>query len=667
MLENQQIFGTYTILEMIGGGSGGTVFKAYHNRLEQLVVVKQLKNPKASTLNKRKEVDILKSLKHSFLPQVLDFIEMEGQVYTVMSFIPGKSFQQLLGEGVGFSRQELLRWGMQICSALNYLHTQKIPIIHGDIKPSNIMLTPEGDICLIDFNISFYLDENTVLGYTDGYTSPEQHLAVDSRRRKRSSSRYVINEKSDIYSVGATLYHLAMGRKRPNYQQEMDFETLAYHLGEPFANVIKKAADIEPDMRYESAMKMFQALKAIPKKDKRYRHLVRMHQIYTAVLSVLLVGFVILGGYGVSKIQDERYDAYNEIVDDQVASIEQRDFPHAQRFFEKAKDKMPSELEAYYQNAYALYLQGQYTECLNFIDNNITSGNLKDNQNRMVDVYALQGLSNMELGDAAAAVENYERAIGLGAFDHRYYRDYAVALAHNGQEKKAREILEDAETYGLDDGSIHYTKGELHAALNEKEAAIGEFQECIEHTEDSYMRTQAFVMESKLYEEMGQLEENRAVLLNAKSQLPAQDQMVILERLVQADIDLAEQTGESWYRKEAIDVLNQIIDNQWASYEDYDNLAILYQKQRDLTQVDNVLQQMISLYGKDYNLYKRYAFMEAERQNALSQEYRDYSQFNDYYQQAETMYYDQLKDNDTDAEMGLLENVYEQLRAGRWL
>lgn len=667
MLENQQILGTYTILEMIGSGSGGTVFKAYHNRLEQLVVVKQLKNPDNSALDKRKEVDILKSLKHSFLPQVLDFFEMEGQVYTVMSFIPGKSFQQLLKEGVSFSRQELLRWGMQICSALNYLHTQKIPIIHGDIKPANIMLTPEGDICLIDFNISFYLDENTVLGYTDGYTSPEQYLAVDSRRRKRSSSRYVINEKSDIYSVGATLYHLAMGRKCPNYQQEMDFENLAVRLGEPFANVIKKAADIEPDMRYESAMKMFQALKAIPKNDKRYRHLVRRHQIYTAALSALLVGFVILGGYGFSVIQDERYDAYNEIVDDQIASIQQRDFPQAEKFFEKAKDKMPAELEAYYQNAYALYLQGQYTECLNFVDNHITSGNLKDNQNRMVDVYALQGLCHMELGNAAAAVNSYQQAISMGAFDNQYYRDYAVALARDGQENKAREILEDAETYGLDDGSIHYTKGEIHASLNEKEAAVSEFQECIENTEDSYMQMRAFVMESKLYEEMGQTEQNRAVLLNAKSQLPAQQQMVILERLVQVDIDLAEQTEESWYRKEAIDVLWQIIDNRWASYEDYDNLAILYQKQGDLTQVANVLQQMIDLYGKDYNIYKRYAFMEAERQNALSQELRDYSQFNDYYQQAETMYYDQLKDNDTDAEMGLLENVYAQLRAGRWL
>ncbi len=666
-MEHKQILGTYTILEPLGSGSGGTVFKAYHNRLEQMVVLKRLNNPKNSSLDRRKEVDILKNLKHSYLPQVLDFIETEDEVYTVMSFIEGKSFLQLLKEGPRFSRQELLKWGMQICSALNYLHTQKIPIIHGDIKPANIMLSPEGDICLIDFNISFYLDENTVLGYTDGYTSPEQYLAVTSRRRK-GSSRYVINEKSDIYSVGATLYHLAMGRKRPGYQQDMDFGELAQLLGEPFANVIEKATHVEPEQRYESALKMFQALKAIPKRDKRYRQLVRRQQIYTGLLCAFLIGFLCLGAYGFTSIRGEKYNDYNEIVGEQIACIDNREFRKAEGLFKDAKEKIPSELEAYYQNAYSLYLQGQYMSCSDFIDKQIIENKkVRENRERMVDVYALKGLSSMELGDTEEAVKDYEAAIGLGAFDNQYYRDYAVALARNGQEKKAKEILNDAETYGLDDGSIHYTKGEIHMALNEKQQALGEFQRCRENTSDSYMQMRAFMMESKIYEEQYELQEERRVLLEARKTLPKQNQMVILEKLVQADINLADETGDPMYHSEAIRLLQEIIDNNWAAYEDYDTLAILYQKQNNLMQVADTLQTMEELYGADYNIHKRYAFLEVEWQNLLPQEDRDYNQFSIHCDQAESMYYAQMKDNNTDAEMDLLADVKTQLRQGGWL
>ncbi|MFR5555830.1 MAG: protein kinase domain-containing protein [Coprococcus sp.] len=89
---------------------------------------------------KRKEVDILKNLNHSYLPQVLDFFEIGSNAYTVMSFIPGKSLKTLLQEGRYFQKKEVIRWAMQLCSALQYLHEQIPPIIHGDIKPAaNIM------------------------------------------------------------------------------------------------------------------------------------------------------------------------------------------------------------------------------------------------------------------------------------------------------------------------------------------------------------------------------------------------------------------------------------------------------------------------------------------------------------------------------------------------
>ena len=172
----EEFSNTYQILEKLGEGSGGVVYLAYHRRLQKEVVLKQIKSKGLSMADKRQEVDILKNLNHSFLPQVLDFLMMGDEVYTVMSFIPGKSLARLMREGARFTLGQLIRWGMQITSALNYLHSQRPPVIHGDIKPANIMLTPQGNICLIDFNISFFLDENAILGYTDGYSSPEQYI-----------------------------------------------------------------------------------------------------------------------------------------------------------------------------------------------------------------------------------------------------------------------------------------------------------------------------------------------------------------------------------------------------------------------------------------------------------------------------------------------------------
>ena len=91
---------------------------------------------------------------------------------------------------------------MQLCSALQYLHEQIPPIIHGDIKPANIMLTPKGDICLIDFNISFFMNSGTVLGYTDGYTSPEQYQRVRNIKEGIRENFVKIDERADLYSLG---------------------------------------------------------------------------------------------------------------------------------------------------------------------------------------------------------------------------------------------------------------------------------------------------------------------------------------------------------------------------------------------------------------------------------------------------------------------------------
>lgn len=660
---------TYEILEKLGEGAGGIVYKAYHRRLRQEVVIKRYRKGVISLSGNRREADILKNLRHSYLPQVFDFFETDEDVCTVMSYVPGKSFARLLEEGRRFTSRELARWGMQICSALNYLHSQEPPVIHCDIKPANVMLTPQGDICLIDFNISFYLGDTSVLGYTNGYTSPEQYLIALSRESGRGTPEEVkIDERTDIYSVGATLYHLAVGQKVGDYRERIDTGLLSGVTGEAFAQVIEKALRVDPGQRWQSAYDMFRALQDIPKKDRRYLSLLHRQTAVRTLLAALLAGCILLTGYGISEIKRERMDSYNSLVEEQIRLIENNDFEEQEKVFEEASGLIPSSLESYYQNAYALYKQERYEDCIAFVDYDICENEKLDlAQARMADVYYLRADSYFRLEQYEDAADAYEDVFRMGTRHTAYYRDYAIALAYAGEEEEAQDVLQEAIDYGLKEDSIYYAKGEIENALGKPDAALQEFGQCISISDDNEMKARAYLMMDSIYEEKGSGTSQRDILLKAKEDLPAEEQMQILEHLAAVDIELADTTGKAEYREEAVETLVQIIGQGWGTFTTFDTLAVQYQKQGDLEQAQKTADQMLKDYGEDYRIYMRYAFLEIDVQGLRENASRDYTKFAGYCEKAEELYQQQVKDNNTDEEMQLLEEVYRQVEEGGWL
>lgn len=663
----EKISGTYEILGKLGEGAGGIIYKAYHKRLRKEVVLKKMKGKSVSSAINRQEVDILKNLNHSFLPQVLDFISMDGEVYTVMSYVPGKSFQQLMDEGYQFTQNQLIHWGMQLLSALNYLHSQNPPIIHSDIKPSNIMLTPEGNVCLIDFNISFFLDGDTVLGYTTGYTSPEQYIiAMDTKSATSIPRHQKIDEKSDIYSVGATLYYLATGIRKDNYKDPIYKDLLVSKTGEAFAEVIIRAMQMNPAQRFESAFEMFKAVQGVNQKDVRYQTLLKRQKGTRIGIVLFMAFFIVLFGFGVHEMRLERVDKYNGIVEDQVEYIEEQEYEKAEEMYEEAKDLMPDALESYYQNALNLYQQREYNECISFVDYDILHNEKIDqSQHRMADVLYLKADSYFQLEEYEEAVEVYEKVMTYGTLEHIHYRDYAIALAYAGDTDKAEEVLEQAIEYGIEEDSIYYAKGEIEKALSNNKVAINDFEHCIACTSDNELKSRAYVLISKLYEQADQRNMEREVLLRAEQELPDSNQLLILERLIQADIDLANDSGNETYIYEAIEKLKKVIDLGWDTYTTYNNLSILYEQLGDLNQAEKILMGMVEKYGEDHNIYKRLAFLEIDRQELLDNYSRNYSRFAQYYEMAKSLY--RPENNDTDMEMSLLENVYYQVKSGGWL
>ena len=141
--EGMVLANTYEIMEEIGSGGGGIVFKARHMRMNVDVVVKKIRAEIQGKVNVRKEADILKNLKHQYLPKVYDFIEREDGVYTVMDFVQGENMEEALHKNGRYPQRQVLKWAEQLGEALAYLHAQNPPIIHSDIKPANVMLTPK--------------------------------------------------------------------------------------------------------------------------------------------------------------------------------------------------------------------------------------------------------------------------------------------------------------------------------------------------------------------------------------------------------------------------------------------------------------------------------------------------------------------------------------------
>src|SRR5215469_16433131 len=203
----------YRIIQRVGQGGMGAVYKAEDTQLgNRRVAIKEMSQSGLSQQQVKEAADafkqeaiILAGLQHPNLPNIFDHFEENGRWYLVMSFIPGETLAEYLSktkEGK-IPLDEALQIGIQLSTVLDYLHTQQPPIIFRDLKPANIMRTPGGHIYLIDFGIARHFkpgqEKDTAYYGSMGYAPPEQYGKAQTTPR------------SDIYSLGATLYQLVSG------------------------------------------------------------------------------------------------------------------------------------------------------------------------------------------------------------------------------------------------------------------------------------------------------------------------------------------------------------------------------------------------------------------------------------------------------------------------
>ena len=262
--------GKYKILNKVGQGGMSVVYLAMNERANKQWAIKEVRKDGVSDFEVVKqnlvaETDILKKLNHRHLPSIIDVIDMEESFLIVMDYIEGITLKQVL-EREGVQPQErVVEWAKQICDVLGYLHSRKPPIVYRDMKPSNVMLKPDGNITVFDFGTareykSGNSEDTTCLG-TKGYAAPEQY-----------GGRGQTDARTDIYCLGATLYHLLTGHNpsQPPYEMR-PIRKWNPNLSSGLERIILKCTAADPNDRYQTCAELMYALDHYTELDDEYR------------------------------------------------------------------------------------------------------------------------------------------------------------------------------------------------------------------------------------------------------------------------------------------------------------------------------------------------------------------------------------------------------------
>ena len=263
----------YRILRQLGAGGMGAVYEAVDQRLDATVAIKQTFSADERLRRQfEQEARLLAQLNHPSLPRVSDYFIEDGRAFLVMQFISGDDLaREISRQAAPFPRQQVIAWADQLLDALIYLHTRDRQIIHRDIKPHNLKLTEAGQIALLDFGLakthsadhSNSQSSSSIFGYTKRYSPLEQIQDQGT------------SPQSDIYALGATLYHLFTGAKPPdclvraneiaksNPDPLRPAHELHAAVGADLSEILNRAMAIDVGDRFASASEFREALRRL--------------------------------------------------------------------------------------------------------------------------------------------------------------------------------------------------------------------------------------------------------------------------------------------------------------------------------------------------------------------------------------------------------------------
>ena len=370
--------GKYEILKLIGKGGMSFVYLAIDNRLKKQWAIKEIRSDGEDIevlLNGlENEANILKKIDHPVIPRIVDILNEKGVIYVVMDYIEGRTLAEIIQEEGAQPQEQVIEWGKQLADALKYLHSMKPPIIYRDMKPSNIMLKPDGSIKLIDFGTAKEfkvenLADTTALG-TRGYAAPEQF--GDSGGR----GKYNTDAKTDIYSLGATMYHLVTGKSpsEPPYEIRPIREWNP-NLSQGLEVILAKCTEADPEKRYQNCMELLYALEHYEKLDQSYRRQAgKKIAVFVSAVCVT-IAFFVLAAYGTQGKEQVKMQKYKSVINQAQKHVMQEQYDAAIEQLKIAIEKIDSTKTEAYETLLNIYeTQGNINIGLNdvcwYIDHN---------------------------------------------------------------------------------------------------------------------------------------------------------------------------------------------------------------------------------------------------------------------------------------------------------
>ena len=438
--------GKYKILNKIGQGGMSVVYLAMNEKANKQWAIKEMRKEKNKNYEIMKqslitETNLLKELKHPYLPSIADIIESDNTIIIVMDYVEGRPLSDILTEEGTIEEDKVADYAIQLCDVLDYLHSQKPPIIYRDLKPANIMLRPDGKITLIDFGTARKynydsVSDTTCLG-TIGYAAPEQFAGETLRQT---------DARTDIYNLGATMYHLLTGVNPSEPPYELyPIRRWDESLSNGLEKIILRATRKDPDKRFNDCKEMSYALQHFRDLDDSYIATQKKKIFLFAASLILSFTFfsmaIVVNGMEKREIS-KVYNNYLSEAALKIASTGGKNVVDTDilKLFQDAINVSPNSTEAYIRMLDYYCDLGQTRNGLMAISAMIASGtgdlsNNDDLMMRMGQIYFLGNSKDTEFNIDYGTAARYFDKVNIKKYPQaKYYSSLSKSLSEIGMD-----------------------------------------------------------------------------------------------------------------------------------------------------------------------------------------------------------------------------------------
>lgn len=655
---------TYEIRSVIGKGGMSTVYLAEHKRLHTRWAVKEVRKQQGERFDFLAESNILKRLKHPMLPTIVDIFEDPENIYIVEDFVEGITLDALLKQQKKVDEAMALQWLRDLCGVLGYLHTQRPnPIIYRDLKPSNIMLQPDGSLKLIDFGIAreYKQESNADTTYvgTKGYAAPEQFGTAQTDAR------------TDIYALGVTMYHLVTGKSpyEPPYQfvpaRELD-KTLSHGI----EYILNKCVQLEPEARYQNVDELLNDLDHIYRFDKAWKRVRTVKRVRVAVIAVMLAASIGLMAAGQVVMAEEKEDRYLSLLA-QASGMYVSDYDGAVAVLDEARNLFPGRADPDRMQTYALYLNGKWQDCVDLGEAALAQFGA-DSQTLLTVASA-----QFELGNYEKAAEYFRQGAQGSDLSDDNLRDYAVSLGRMGQIDEASSVLAQLQGGGANPDLTAYVQGEVYYAQKNYLAAESAFQSALEQADSDALIRRCYLALGNVYQDCTALFRtgNSPIMYPASKSVEVLSEGIMLnglrydsafwEMLAMAYFE-AYHTDSSVpgnYLTRAAECFDRVIELGVTKDYLYSNLYTIYYEMKNYDRAERTLSDFETVFPDNYMPHALRGMMLITIENGKEQNERDYSRAVEEYEIAGGM----IRSSDDATYYQQLESLIENLRANGWL